>query len=65
MLADPTLLTQAVAQSARFDRQAFLNAVRRGASLPALSAATEESDRTFLLEYADFLLEQEARYCQQ
>jgi hypothetical protein len=65
MFADPTLLRQTTPDTERFDRQAFLNALRRGAVLPALSAATAESDRTFLLEYADFLREQEACYCQQ
>lgn len=65
MLADPALLHKPTSDAARCDRQTLLNALRRGTSLPALSGATEETERTCLLEYADFLLDQEARYCQQ
>lgn len=65
MLADPTLLQQPSQDAVPFDRQAFRNAARRGVVLSALSVAPEETDRGFLLEYAFFLLEQEARYCQQ
>ncbi len=65
MLADPTLLQQPPTDGAKFDRQAFRNAVRRGAVSPALSVSPEDTDRVVLLEYAVFLLEQEARYCQQ
>jgi hypothetical protein len=65
MFADPTLLKESTSEVARFDRQAFLNAIRRGNSLPGLAGAPEESDRAVLMEYADFLIEQESCYCQQ
>jgi hypothetical protein len=65
MFADSAFLHQAPPDAAKFDRQAFLNMARRGTSLPASSAAKEETTPALLLEYADFVLDQEARYCQQ
>lgn len=65
MLANSTLLQQPSPDHDKLDRQVLRNAVRRGAVSPALSFSAEETDRVVLLEYAVFLLEQEARYCQQ
>ncbi len=65
MFADPALLKQTPQEASRFDRQAFRNAALRGASLPATSAPKEQAPQALLLEYAAFLLDQEARYCQQ
>jgi hypothetical protein len=65
MRADPSLLKQSEQTTTRFDKQAFRNAVRRGVASPALSSPKEEPAWFALLEYADFVLEQEAEYCQQ
>ncbi len=65
MVANSTLLQQPPLDNEKLDRQVFRNAVRRGAVSPALSVSPEDTDRVVLLEYALFLLEQEARYCQQ
>jgi hypothetical protein len=65
MLADPSLLKQSEQTSSKLDRQVFLNAARRGAASAVLSSPRDEPARSSLLEYAAFVLDQEARYCQQ
>ncbi len=62
MLADPTLLQQPQPDPPRFDRQAYWNAARRGASFTEVSGQQEGTEWA---EYAAFVLEQEAEYCQQ
>lgn len=65
MLADPTLLRKSPTDPVPFDLLAFQNAVRRGTAFPISSSTKEEAGRLGLLEYAAFVLEQEACYCQQ
>lgn len=65
MHADPAIFVQPFPDNAKYDRQTYLNAVRRGRSIPLASDAKEETSRKSLLEYAAFVLEQEACYCQQ
>jgi hypothetical protein len=67
MLANSALLTQPPQDTSRLDRQALLHAARRGASLPPPPGPQGEdaAARDSLLEYASFVLEQEAQYCQQ
>lgn len=65
MLANSLLLQQPPSNNDKLDQQVLRNAARRGAVSPLLSLSREETDRVVLVEYAVFLLEQEARYCQQ
>jgi hypothetical protein len=66
MLANQALLTRPPQDTTRPDRQALLNAARRGTSLPPPPAPRgEDSAQASLLEYVSFVLEQEAQYCQQ
>jgi hypothetical protein len=66
MLADSAFLTRPSPDTSRLDSQALRNVARRGASLPSsLAPKGEEAARASLLEYASFVLDQEARYCQQ
>jgi hypothetical protein len=65
MQADPAILVPSLQDNVKLDRQAYVNAARRGNSLPLVSGAKEETSRMSLLEYAAFVLEQEACYCQQ
>ena len=69
MLADTSLLRRTTQDKLGNDRQA----IRRGTQLPAPSAPKGETGPpreaapapAGLLDYAAFVLEQEARYCQQ
>jgi hypothetical protein len=65
MLADPAILKPVPPDNAKFDRPLYVNALRRSGSVPLVSVPKEEANRTALLEYAAFVLEQEACYCQQ
>jgi hypothetical protein len=73
MPADTSLLRRPTQDKPGSDGPALLPAVRRGAALPAPAAAKgadgppreAASVPAGLLDYADFVLDQEARYCQQ
>jgi hypothetical protein len=72
MLADSSLLRPTSQDKLVSGGPALLPAVRRGAQLPALAAAKGEgpsreaaSVPAGLLDYAAFVLDQEAQYCQQ
>jgi hypothetical protein len=71
MLAHTSRLGPVTQSKPGSDGQALRPAVRRGALLPALAATGEDGPpcgAAFvplgLLEYAAFVLDQEARYCQ-
>ena len=57
MPADTSLRSRTPQDKAGNDGQALAPAIRRAALLPGAAAG--------LLDYADFVLDQEARYCQQ
>jgi hypothetical protein len=69
MVADPLLLTH---DDSELDERAFAHAARRGKVAPAsrtrmaagLVPSPDAADPA-LLDYAAFVLEQEAEYCQQ
>jgi hypothetical protein len=76
MPADTSLLSRTVQDKPGHDGQALQPAVRRAALLPALAGAKGEDGlareaaflpaaQAGLLDYAAFVLDQEARYCQQ
>ena len=65
MLADLPILKQILPDNVKFDRQAYMHTARRSDSNPLAFTPKEESSRAALLEYAAFVLEQEACYCQQ
>jgi hypothetical protein len=76
MPADMSLLSRTTQDKPGHDGQALHPAVRRGTLLPALAGAKGEegppsavvllpAGPASLLDYADFVLDQEARYCQQ
>ena len=70
MLADPALL---VYDEAELDDQALADADWRATTVPVLTPrkaaglapSPDAGDRAALLDYAAFVLEQEAEYCQQ
>ncbi len=67
MPADTSLLRRPTQEKLGSDGPALLPAVRRAALLPAPAAAKGEAAPVpaGLLDYAAFVLDQEARYCQQ
>jgi hypothetical protein len=76
MPADTSLLSRTTQDKPGNDGQALQPAVRRSALLPALAGAKGEEGpprevvllpvgQAGLLDYADFVLDQEAQYCQQ
>jgi hypothetical protein len=76
MPADTSLRSRTPQDKAGNDGQALAPAIRRAALLPALTgargadgppreAALLPGAAAGLLDYADFVLDQEARYCQQ
>jgi hypothetical protein len=71
MPADISLLSRTAQDKPGHDGQALQPAVRRAALLPALAGArgedgpAREAAQAGLLDYAAFVLDQEARYCQQ
>ena len=66
MLANPTLLEH---DQSEHDDAALTYAARRGTGLlprkAAVLTSSPDPDRAILLDYAAFVLEQEAEYCQQ
>jgi hypothetical protein len=65
MLADKTILTPANVEAVRKNAQALQRPTPRDSGLSSSLGVKKEDARTPLLEYAVFLLDQEARYCQQ
>jgi hypothetical protein len=65
MLADPPIFKQILPDNGKFDRQGYTHTARRSGSVPFVLTPKEETNRAALLEYAAFVLEQEACYCQQ
>ncbi len=65
MLADTSLLRRPSPDKPGSDGPALLPALRRGAQLPAPAAKGDAGPPAALLDYAAFVLDQEARYCQQ
>jgi hypothetical protein len=65
MLADPPIFKPIPPDNVTFDRQAYMHVARRNGSLPLVFTPKEETSRAAILEYAAFVLEQEACYCQQ
>ena len=65
MLADLPFIKQILPDNVKIDRQTYGQVTRRSGSVPFVLTPKEETSRMALLEYADFVLEQEACYCQQ
>ena len=67
MLADTSLLRRPTPDKPGSDGPALLPALRRGAQPPAPAAVKGEAAQVSagLLDYAAFVLDQEAQYCQQ
>jgi hypothetical protein len=65
MVAVPIIVKQPSPDNVKFDRPVYVHTARRSGPVSLVSTQKEDPSRAALLEYAAFVLEQEARYCQQ